>query len=154
MRFLQTGSDESFTDIHRVPRTATKLIRLSSCVIAAVAPRYLPASFAWRAVASREGCFALARRSCFCRRLARFLALSLPLLCPIASTFARFSIESKASDWISRHGVKPGKTRVEGGGRDQNQPDSLLAPSCLGSGANHLRARRLLLPRGHTGDSD
>src|SRR6266478_7315965 len=98
MRFLQTGSDESFTDIHRVPRTATKLIRLSSCVIAAVAPRYLPASFAWRAVASREGCFALASRSCFFRRLARFLALSLPLLCPIAATFARFSIKSKASD--------------------------------------------------------
>lgn len=64
-----------------------------------MAPRYLPASFAWRAVASREGCFALARRSCFFRRLARFLALSLPLLCPISPTFARFWSESKASDW-------------------------------------------------------
>ena len=67
--------------------------------MAAVAPRYLPASFARRAVASRDGCFALARRSCFCRRLARFLALSLPLLCPISRTFARFSSKSKASDW-------------------------------------------------------
>ena len=45
------------------------------------------------------GCFALARRSCFFRRLARFWALSLPLLCPISPTFARFLTESKASDW-------------------------------------------------------
>src|SRR5438067_4288082 len=54
--------------------------------------------FRGRAAASREGCFALARRSCFFRRLARFLALSLPLLCPISPTFARFSSESKAGD--------------------------------------------------------
>jgi len=97
MRFAQTGSDESFRRYSSCPRTGTKLIRLSSCVIAAVAPRYLPAFFPWRAVASPEGCFALARRSCFFRRLARFWALSLPLLCPISPTFARFLTESKAS---------------------------------------------------------
>jgi hypothetical protein len=97
--FAQTRSDESFADIHRVLEQRLKLIRLSSCVIAAVAPRYLPAFFLWRAVASREGCFALARRSFFFRRLARFLALSLPLLCPMSPTFARFSSQSKTSDW-------------------------------------------------------
>ncbi len=41
----------------------------------------------WRAGASREGCLASARRSVFFRRLARFLALSLPLLCPISLNF-------------------------------------------------------------------
>jgi hypothetical protein len=34
-----------------------------------------------------EGCFASARRSAFFRRLARFLKLSLPLLCPINVNF-------------------------------------------------------------------
>ena len=53
-------------------------------VIAEVARRYFAAFFSsWRAGASREGCLASARRSVFFRRLARFLALSLPLLCPI-----------------------------------------------------------------------
>src|SRR5439155_19514309 len=85
---------------------------LSSCIIAAVAPLYLPAFFPWRAVASREGCFALARRSFFFRRFARFLALSLPLLCPIGLTFVRFSTESKASDRDKpTRPVKPRKAR-------------------------------------------
>ena len=59
---------------------------------------YLVAFFPWPAVASREGCFALARRSFFFRRLARFLTLSLPLLCPIGLTFAGFPSQSKLSD--------------------------------------------------------
>ena len=42
--------------------------------------------------------FTLARRSCFFRRLARFLTLSLPLLCPINPIFARFLSESKATN--------------------------------------------------------
>jgi hypothetical protein len=48
-------------------------------------------------------CFFLAsaRRSVFFRRFARFLALSLPLLCPINLIFARFSSESKTE--IGRH---------------------------------------------------
>ena len=45
--------------------------------------RYFPAFFPWRAVASREGCFARARRSVFLRHALRFLTLSLPWLCPI-----------------------------------------------------------------------
>jgi len=57
-------------------RCATKKLRSQR--------RYFPAFFPWRAVASCEGCFASARRSFFFRRLARFLALSLPLLCPIS----------------------------------------------------------------------
>jgi hypothetical protein len=53
-------------------------------IIAEVARRYFAAFFSpWRAGASREGCLASARRSVFFRRFARFLALSLPRLCPI-----------------------------------------------------------------------
>ncbi len=52
-----------------------------------IAARYFSAFFSpSRAVVPRlrgEGCFASARRSVFFRRFARFLALSLPLLCPI-----------------------------------------------------------------------
>ena len=66
------------------PRRGTKLIRPSSCIIAAVARRYFAAFFSpWRVGAWREGCLASARRSVFFRRFARFFALSLPLLCPI-----------------------------------------------------------------------
>ena len=154
MRFAQTGPDGSFADIHRV-RTETKLIRLSNCVIAAVSPRYLPASFAWRAVASREGCFALARRSCFFRRLARFLALSLPLLCPISRTFARFSSESKASDW-DKPTCPPSRQRQGSKVVDASKIWRILYWRQVVSvvALKHLRARRLLLPGGHTSHGD
>ena len=70
------------------PRTGTKLIRRSSFVIAQTGRRYFAAFFSpWRAGASREGCLASARRSVFFRRFARFLALSLPRLCPMNVNF-------------------------------------------------------------------
>ena len=50
--------------------------------------RYFAAFFSpSRVEASREGCLASARRSVFFRRVARFLTLSLPLLCPINVNF-------------------------------------------------------------------
>lgn len=58
-------------------------IRPNSC-LAEVGRYYFAAFFSsWRAGASRDDCLASARRSVFFRRFARFLALSLPLLCPM-----------------------------------------------------------------------
>ena len=56
--------------------------------MAEIGQRYFAVLFSlWRAEAPREGCLASARRSAFFRRLARFLKLSLPLLCPINVNF-------------------------------------------------------------------
>jgi hypothetical protein len=63
---------------------AERLDAISTSSFSDSDPYFVSAFFPWRAVASREGCLASARRSAFFRRLARFLALSLPLLCPIA----------------------------------------------------------------------
>jgi len=60
--------------------------------------RYFVAFFPWRAVASCEGCLASARRSVFFLRLARFLALSLPLLCPIRLNFRPLIAPEQRSD--------------------------------------------------------
>src|SRR6516165_1516237 len=59
------------------------------------------------------GCFffALARRSFFFRRLARFLALSLPLLCPMNPIFARFWSPSNEAN---------GKSDIEGSEPDRH----------------------------------
>jgi hypothetical protein len=66
------------------------------------------------------GCFffASARRSFFFRRFERFLALSLPLLCPISLTFTRLSRERNESECDERH--KAVRAAVERRHRYQN----------------------------------
>src|SRR6516164_971077 len=81
---------------------------------------YLLAFFPWRAVASREGCFALARRSYFFRRLARFLALSLPLLCPIGLTFARVWRPSNGATGMSDMAGYAATVAVEPSGSERD----------------------------------
>jgi|SRR6516165_5233466 len=68
------------------------------------------------------GCFffALARRSCFFRRLARFLALSLPLLCPINLIFARFSSPGNGATGMSDMAGNPRGYAVERSGSCQD----------------------------------
>ena len=102
---------------------------------AEVARFYFADFFPWRAVASREGCFASARRSVFFRRRARFLALSLPLLCPIIP-----NLRPLVSPWqrMQREKRHAGIARAPRGKSMENSRHVDLA--------NHLGSRTLALP--------
>ena len=137
------------------PRAATKLIRLSSCVIAesstALFARLLSLasrSIARRLLRAREALMFLPAFGTFPSVVSAFVMSHKPDLRPL--------LEQEQSKRLRQADmpVKPPTTRVEGGGRQQNLADSLLAPSCLSYGANHLHARRLLLPGSHTGYGD